>query len=325
MEYRDYYAVLGVPKGASDKEIKQAYRKLARQYHPDVNPNDKGAEARFRQINEAYTVLSDSEKRKRYDELGSNWDKVEQSPRRGGAPGGFSYQFSTSPEGFGDIFGGSGGGFSDFFQTFFGGGGEPINFGGGSRIASSAPVYEIEISLEDAYQGTTKSVVLPIEMPCPECGGRGTVRRTLCRRCRGQGTIQQEKRVELKIPKGIREGQTLRLHVEGQEIHIKVKFAKHPLFKVLENGNLSCEMSVPFLDLILGGELSIPTLQGKTVVNVPPGTQNGATLRLKGLGMPQSGKNGDLLLTLKAVFPTTLSAEEKKLYQEAKRLQEVKR
>lgn len=317
MEFRDYYSILGVSRSASEKDIKQAYRKLARQYHPDVNPNDKNAESRFREINEAYTVLSDSEKRKRYDELGANWDKVEQGAYTGAYPGGgTTFRFSTGGRGFEEIFG-SGGGFSDFFRTFFGG----ADMGFSEDASQERETYEIEITLEEAVHGATKSFVIPLSTVCPRCGGRGTIRRTLCSECRGRGALTTEKRVEVRIPKGIREGQILRLRPDGHEIHLKIKFHPHPLFKIQPNGNLIGEREVPALDLILGGELRIPTLQGPTVMKIPAGTANGATLRLKGLGLPSNGKNSDLLVTLKAVMPTNLTHKEKNLYEELRSIQ----
>lgn len=326
MDFKDYYKVLGVSRNASDKDIKQAYRKLARQHHPDVNPNDKQAEARFREINEAYTVISDPEKRKRYDELGENWDKVAQGAGAHGAqgwagrqgPGGATFRFSTSDaRGFEDLFGG-GGGFSDFFQAFFGGGG-PAEFGYPEQ--GYPDTYEIPITLEEAYLGAVKTYNIPIASVCSQCGGRGMIRRSVCPQCQGRGKIAQPKNVEVRIPKGIREGQILRLHPEGHEIHLKVKFLPHPFFKIQSNGDLTCEISVPLLDCVLGGEIQIPTPQGKTVMKIPVGTQNGATLRLKGLGISGNGKSeGHLLVTIKPVLPTVLTAEEKRLYEELRRV-----
>lgn len=312
MEFRDYYAVLGISRQASDKEIKQAYRKLARQYHPDVNPNDKNAESRFREINEAYTVLSDPEKRKRYDELGANWDKVqtESAPRRGGHT--FHFTPGSTTGTFENLFG-SGGGFSDFFQAFFGG---DQGFSMGRQTEPSADTYEIEVTLDEAYHGTAKTFVIPLKFPCARCGGRGTVRRSLCPDCKGQRSYAVQKNVEVRIPRGIREGQTLRLMPEGQEIHLKVKFRSHPFFKRRENGDLNCEVQVSLLDCVLGGEVEIPTLKGKTIMKIPAGTQNSTVLRLKGLGMPSNGKNSDLFVTLKVALPTSLTSKEKSLYEE---------
>lgn len=325
MEFKDYYKVLGVPRSASEKEIKQTYRKLARQYHPDVNPNDKNAESRFREINEAYTVLSDPEKRKRYDELGMNWDKVQQGGWQ--PPGGFSYSYSTrggsrtqAGGGLEEILGGLGG-FSDFFKSFFGGESswhsEPYE----SRISEEdeKQSYEIPITLEEAYQGAAKTFLLHLPETCKRCGGRGIIRRSICPDCQGQGKILREKRIEVRIPKGIQEGQVLRLSPDGQKIYLTVKFLPHPTFKASPNGDLSCEVSVPFLTCVLGGEIEITSLQGKTVMKIPQGTQNGSVLRLKGLGLSgTNGKTADLFVTLKAVLPTSLSPEEKRIFEELK-------
>ena len=327
MEFKDYYKILGVPRTASEKEIKQTYRKLARQYHPDVNPNDKNAESRFREINEAYTVLSDPEKRKRYDELGMNWDKVQQGGWQ--PPGGFSYSYSTgggnrgqSGAGLEDIFGGLGG-FSDFFKNFFGGGGrlhsEPFEFETSEQEEKQS--YEISITLEEAAQGASKTFILPLPESCKRCGGRGIVKRSVCPECRGQGKFLREKKIEVRIPKGIREGQILRLTLDGQTIYLTVKFLPHSVFKPSPNGDLSCEVSVPFLTCVLGGEVDLASLQGKTVMKIPPGTQNGSVLRLKGLGLNgKDGKAADLFITLKAILPTSLSPEEKRIFEDLKQV-----
>jgi DnaJ-class molecular chaperone len=321
MEFKDYYAILGVPRNATDKEIKQAYRRLARQYHPDVNPNDKNAEARFREINEAYTVLQDPEKRKRYDELGANWDKVQEGWQNytSQSPGGYTFHFSTGQgKGIGEFFGS---GFSDFFKSFFGGDfGSTFSFG--EDVRTEPQNYEISISLEDAFHGAEKTFVIPLSSLCPRCAGRGVLRRTLCPQCQGSGKVLEEKRVQVRIPKGVREGQTLRLRPDGQEVLLKVKFLPHPLFKVSPNGDLSAELPVSYLDCILGGEAEISTLQGKTVVRIPPGTQNGAVLRLRGLGLPSAnGKAGDLFVTVKALLPTSPTGEERKLLETLRQIE----
>lgn len=316
MDFKDYYAILGVDRGAPEKEIKQAYRKLARQHHPDVNPSDKNAEARFREINEAYTVLSDPEKRRRYDELGANWDKVQSGAWSQGSKG-HTFQFDPSGRGFQEVFGGGFKGFSDFFKAFFGEGEGPSFF---VAEGASPQAYEIEVTLDEAYHGTIKTFTLPIPTRCLRCNGKGVVRRSLCPDCRGQGELTREKRVEVRIPKGIREGQTLRLVPEGTEIFLTVKLLPHRFLKIREDGNLGCTVSVPYLDCVLGGEAEIPTLQGRTVIRIPPGSQNGTTLRLRGLGLPVNGKSGDLLATLHCVLPTQLSPEERKLYEELREI-----
>ena len=319
MEFKDYYAVLGVAKTASDKEIKQAFRKLARKYHPDVNPGDKAAEARFKEINEANEVLSDTEKRKKYDELGANWRMYEQAQRSGGAgPGSPFGQWSYSPGGGGgfrtmseeevsEMFGGDDSPFSDFFKTFFGGGGG--NFGGGARTRARAPrnakgrdvEHEIELDLEDALRGTVQRLAINQD--------------------------GQQRNVEVRIPAGVVDGSRVRVTGEGErgsgaggsgDLYLRVKLRPHPRFD-RQGRDLYTKVRVPVTTAVLGGEVDVPTLAGKSLrLKVPPTTQNGQIFRLRTHGLPTTAKNGqpgDLYATVDVAVPQRLSAEELKHYE----------
>ena len=329
MDFKDYYATLGVAKTATEKELKQAFRKLARKYHPDVNPSDKSAESKFKEINEAYEVLGDPAKRKKYDELGANWRAYEQA---GAGAGGFDpNQFSgggwnvnQGPGGFRtmtedevrEMFGGESSPFSDFFQTFFGGAGpasgEPNRRGArGSRGRSAARPgrdveHELELGLEDAYHGTTRRLTLKHD--------------------------GHSRSVDVRIPAGIGDGARVRVAGEGEvgvggapsgDLYLRIRLAKHPQFE-LKGKDLYVRVPVPLTTAVLGGEAETPTLAGKTLrLKVPPTTQNGQVLRLKGHGMPtgKSGERGDLYATVNVQLPRELSPEQRKHFEELQRLE----
>jgi curved DNA-binding protein len=306
MEYKDYYQILGVGKSASDKEIKQAYRKLARKYHPDVNPNNKAAQEKFKGINEAYEVLSDSDKRRKYDTLGVNWQQFEQYQRAGGQGpfqwggyGGTQYR-TVTPEEFESLFGGLGGdlgGFSDFFRTFFGGG-----FGEATTRAQPRPrrgqdiEQAIEISLDEAYRGATRIV---------QKDGR---------------------RLEIRIPPGVKTGSKIRYAGEGMpgtrggvsgDLYLRVQVAPHPTFE-REGDDLRCEVPVDLCTAVLGGEATVPTLKGQLVLKIPLETQSGKTFRLAGQGMPKLNEPnvfGDLYAKVRVVLPEHLTPAERELFQ----------
>lgn len=317
MDFKDYYKTLGVPKTATEKELKGAFRKLARKHHPDVNPGDKSAESKFKEINEAYEVLGDPEKRKKYDELGANWRAYEQggaggggpfgggSPFGGGRPGGGTR--SVTPEEFEQMFGGGGGGgdFSDFFQSFFGG--QPgADVGGGRRARAPRQgrdvEHEIELALEDALHGTTQRLQMTH-------GG-------------------QSKSVDVRIPAGVSDGSRVRIAGEGEpgtsgaksgDLYLRIRLATHPRFE-RKGRDLYARVAVPLTTAILGGEAEVTTLSGKSLrLKVPPTTQNGQVFRLKGHGMPVSNKpddTGDLYATVDVQLPKTLSAEQRKGFEE---------
>jgi curved DNA-binding protein len=308
MEYKDYYKILDVDKKASEKEIKKAYRKLARKYHPDVNPGDPSAEERFKEINEANEVLSDPDKRKKYDQLGASWRQYQGA---GGQPGGFDWsQWTTQPGGgrvhveyadLSDLFGG-GGGFSDFFSAIFGGAGR----GGGSTtwrtqgqpytVPGQDYEQEVEVTLEEAYSGTTRVM---------EKEGR---------------------RLEIKIPAGVQTGSRVRMRGEGGgsrgggkgDLYLRVKVLPHATME-RRGDDLYCDAPVDLYTAVLGGEVRVPTLKGGAMLKIPPETQSGKTFRLKGQGMPQlkdAKQHGDLYAKVSVQVPQKLSDKEKQLFKQ---------
>jgi DnaJ-class molecular chaperone len=313
VEFKDYYATLGVTKTASEKEIKQAFRKLARKFHPDVNPGDKAKEAKFKEINEAYEVLGDPAKRKKYDELGANWRMYEQAGAAGGGPGGpFRGQWNANvggaPGGFRtmsqeemDAMFGDTTPFSDFFTTFFGGGfdpGEGSTRSGRARQRAGRDIeHEIELTLEDAYQGTTRRLALKHD--------------------------GQARTVDVRIPAGVSDGSRVRVAGEGEhgvggatsgDLYLRVRLAPHPAFE-RKGRDLYVKVPLPVTTAALGGEAEVQTLAGKPArLRIPPVTQNGQVFRLKGFGMPAVGKTdekGDLYARVDVQLPTQLSDEER--------------
>ena len=349
MSKRDYYEVLGVPRTASDQEIKSAYRKLALKHHPDRNPGDKVAEDRFKEAAEAYAVLADTDKRHIYDRFGH--------PGLGGAAtGGFDPTVFT---GFEDILGGLG----DIFGIgeMFGG---QRRRGGPQRGADLR--YDLEISFDESARGVETTIQIPRQeacetcngsgaapgskpTTCPQCQGRGqlryqqgffTVARTCgqcrgtgsiisspCTTCRGSGRVQQTRKLTVKIPAGIASGQRLRLSSEGEagagggpagDLYVVVHVQEHPFFH-RDGNDLFCEIPLNYTTLALGGEITIPSLEGEQTLKIPEGTQTGATFRLRGKGMPDvvAGRGrGDLLVTVKVVTPRKLTKEQRKVLEQ---------
>ncbi len=317
MEYPDYYAILGVDRNASASEIKKAYRKLARQYHPDVNPGNKEAEEKFKAINEAYEVLSDEEKRRKYDMLGQQY---QQWRRMGGQPGGFDWTEWANG-------GAPGGGiryefvggtnaddaFSDFFRMIFGGMGvDGFSGMGGGRTGRRTYTRQrptrgkdleadTHISLEEAYHGTTRTIQV------------------------GQ------KRLQVKIPRGARTGTRVRLRGKGQQgfaggtpgdLYVNVTVDEHPIFR-REGDDLHLDLKVPLYAAVLGGEVRVPTLDKPVTLRINPGTQSGRIIRLRGKGMPklqQQDSYGDLYAHVLVQVPTHLSQEERKLFERLRAL-----
>ncbi len=309
MEYKDYYKILGVKKSASQDEIKSAFRKLARKHHPDVNPGDASAEARFKEISEAYEVLSDPEKRQKYDTFGSQWKQYQ---RAGGSaedfdwgqwaaqPGGQDmYTRSVSPEEFEDLFGGGLGGFSDFFETLFGGVGSARPAGYRERGYTPRPrrgqdvEQTVRIHLDEAFHGAQR--VLEWE------DGR---------------------RIEAKIPPGVRTGSRVRLSGQGQsgisgaqsgDLYVRIEVEPHPRFQ-RDGDDLRLTIHVDLFTMLLGGEVRVSGIDRSVDLTIPPETQNGKVIRLKGLGMPNlrnPDRRGDLYVTVKVKLPRKLSREEK--------------
>jgi DnaJ-class molecular chaperone len=319
MDFKDYYATLGVGKTSPAKDIKQAYRKLARKHHPDVNPGDKAAEARFKEINEAYEVLGDAGKRKKYDELGSNWRQYEQAEHAGG-PGPEHFRGGGSPGGsrtmtaeeMRDLFGNEDP-FSDFFRTFFSGaGGEPET--GRRGRAGRAPRPQrgrdmeqaMDLSLEDAYQGAMRRLSMT------------------------QGG--QARTVDVRIPPGVADGSRVRVAGEGEQgtsgaaagdLYLRVHILPDSRFE-RQGHDLHAKARVPVTTAVLGGEADAPSLSGKPVrLKIPPMTQNGQVFRLKGHGMPvvgKSGAHGDLYATVEVELPRTLTPEERGHYEALEKL-----
>ena len=326
MEFKDYYSTLGVAKTATEKEIKQAYRKLARKHHPDVNPGDKSAEAKFKEINEAYEVLGDPPKRKKYDELGSNWRMYEQAgagANAGAGAGGWNINFGGGGQGGGfrtmteeemrEMFGDADP-FSDFFHTFFGGGGGPgEDVRGGARRSTPQGrgraarqgrdvEHELELGLEDAYHGAMRRLSMTHD--------------------------GQARTVDVRIPPGVGEGSRVRIAGEGEhgiggaksgDLYLRIRQTPHPKFE-RKGRDLYTHVSVPLTTAVLGGEAEIQTLSGKPVrLKIPPATQNGQVFRLKGHGMPAVGKpeeHGDLYVTVDVELPRSLTPEQRKHFEE---------
>jgi DnaJ-class molecular chaperone len=318
MEFRDYYATLGVPKTATEKEIKQAFRRLARKHHPDVNPGDAASEARFKEVTEAYEVLGTPETRRKYDELGANWKAYEQGPRPGaGAPSGGGWPFDmggarqggyrqVSPEEMEDLFGDANP-FSDFFKTFFGGapsGSTSRGQAGPRRRPSRQPAvaqeHEVTITLEEAFSGTSRRVTL-------------------------SGPDGPSRSMDVRFPAGIRDGQKVRAQSDAGDVFFRVRITPHGRVERRGDQDLAVRVAIPLPTAVLGGEADVMPLIGRPIrVRIPPGTGPGRTLRLRGQGMPAVGKpdtRGDLLVVVDLQVPTTLSPEERQHYEALAALQ----
>jgi len=300
---RDYYDVLGVGRGAAPDEIKKIYRKLARKFHPDVNPGDKAAQKRFQEIQEAYDVLRDDEKRRAYDRFGHAGARMEE-PGDSGIP--FDFQ------GFG---GGSGGGFADFSSVFgdlFGGAGGP----GGERFGRAAPAdtrSSMEVPFRTAIFGGTLQLQTTRRSVCADCGGRGQKGRAPCPTCRGQGRIASLEKLRVKVPAGMREGGTIRLAGKGDtgpdgrpgDLYVTIHVQPHPYFE-RRDSDIMAVVPITIREAYSGGDVLVPTIHGPVQARVPPGTQGGQKFRLRGKGVhdPRSGSTGDHVYTVRVVVPT---------------------
>ena len=352
-EKRDYYEVLGVAKTASEDEIKSAYRKLAKKYHPDLNPGNAEAEAKFKEVNEAYGVLSDADKRAKYDQYGTA------DPQAGFGGGGFSGGFG----GFGS--GGFSGGFEDIFENIFGG-------FTGSRRSNNAPEQgrdlrvDMELTFEEAAFGTKKETNLTREESCDECGGSGAAKgttaevcqachgsgqvrttqntvfgsfsstqqctachgtgriiRTPCKKCGGKGRIRRARRISINVPAGIDNGQAITLRGEGEQgkrggaagdLYVYFSVKPHKLFKRRGN-DIYLEVAVSFANAALGAEITVPTLEDSIKYKIPEGTQPGTVFRIRGKGIKRLGGNdrGDMYITVGVEIPRRLSSKQKEL------------
>jgi molecular chaperone DnaJ len=308
-----------VPRNATEKDIKQAYRKLARKYHPDVNPGDKSAEAKFKEINQAHEVLSDPEKRKKYDQFGENWQYADQFAKSGEQQQpAWEFRRGGTPFDFGDMGGAEG--FGDIFDSIL-----RDSRGRTTRRPLRGQDFEqpVEVSLEEAYRGTTRMLEMQSEEPCPTCKGKG------CRTCGGAGAVLRPRRLEVKIPSGVKESSRVRIAGKGGpgslggeagDLYLLISVKPDSRFQRTED-DLHVEVPVHLVDAILGGEAEVPTLEGKKLaLKIPPETQNGKVFRLAGQGMPRLGNHGkgDLYAKVNVVLPSRLSAKEKELFQQLK-------
>ena len=322
VKFQDYYEILGVSRTATADEIKKAYRKLARKYHPDVNPGDKTAEEKFKDVREAYDVLSDPEKRQRYDQLGANWKAgADFTPPPGWEGGRVEYGD------FGDLFGaGRGpGGFSDFFEALFGARRGPR---AGASFAMRGQDVEatIALSLEEAHHGTTHTITLQTTAVCPTCNGSGVQDKQPCATCRGAGVVMRPKALDVTIPAGVRHGSVIRLAGQGEpgtgtapagDLLLHVQLRPHALFHVLDEGDVELELPVAPWEAALGTKVRVPTIEGAVDMTVPAGAQGGQRLRLRGQGMQRRGSGrGDQYVRLKLVNPPTLTDSERALFEQ---------
>ncbi len=340
MAQRDFYEVLGVSKNASEDDIKKAYRKLAMKYHPDRNSDDPSAEEKFKEVKEAYEVLSDAQKRQAYDQYGH---------AAVNGQGGFG----AGANGFGDIFG-------DVFGDIFG---QRSSGSGGKRAYRGDDIgYQLELTLEEAVFGTTARIVVPtlsecetcngsgakpgthpascqtcagrgrvrvsqgffaIEQTCPRCHGRGTIITDPCHSCHGQGKVKKDKTLEVKVPAGVDTDDRIRLAGEGQagenggpagDLYVQIHVKKHRIFE-RDQQNLLCSVPISFTTAALGGELEVPTLDGRVSIRIPPETQTGKVFRVRGKGVKpvRGGAVGDLLCKIIVETPINLSKEQKEL------------
>jgi DnaJ-class molecular chaperone len=343
VDFKDYYKILGVEKNSSIKDVKAAYRRLARKYHPDVNPGDKSSEERFKEINEAYEVLGDKDKKARYDQFGASWKEGGHRPPPGGgfqgAQDGTFYSSNLEDllrQGGGASFDGENlSGFSDFFNTLFGGAaprgqGRSGSFAGGRR--SRQPMrgedleYPLEITLEEAINGTQRSLQMEKEENCKTCGGSGNSGGNICPSCGGSGLHLFPRRIDVKVPRGVREGSKIRISGEGRagrnggqtgDLYLTVRLQPHGVFEV-RGADLYCDLPLSIPEAVLGAEIEVPTLTGKISMKIPPGTSSGKTFRLSGQGLPATRNKpaGDLYLKSRIVAPAGISAKEQELYRE---------
>jgi DnaJ-class molecular chaperone len=336
MDFKDYYKVLGVARGASGEEIKKAFRKLARRYHPDVNPGDKKAETKFKEINEAYEVLSDPDKRKKYDTLGPNWQEQFGpgfSERRT-----YPYSRNGGRSIFDDDLTGSGtSGFSDFFEALFG----RTNTGAGTaesrttrtdmRKSTGENIEQpVDVTLQEAYIGGSRTFNIQSKEVCPICTGMREINGRTCTNCAGLGSIARNKRIQVKIPAGVDNGSKIRVAGEGQpgisggprgDLFLVISVKPDPLFE-RKGDELHVDVDVELVKAMLGGEVAVPTPDGrKLLLTIPPETQNNRVFRLANRGMPRlrGEGSGNLFAHVKVLLPTQLTAEERALFEKLAR------
>ncbi|HEY7033478.1 MAG TPA: DnaJ C-terminal domain-containing protein [Thermomicrobiales bacterium] len=344
VQFKDYYKTLGVERTADEKAIQSAFRKLARKHHPDINPGDKQAEERFKEVNEAYEVLSDPEKRKMYDRFGEDWQRYRDAgftgnePAGGGRPGAsfddydFGRWFTGQNQGdqsFRVEYGDNAGGFSDFFQTLFGGLGS--RRGGFSASRPSRRRGEdvevgVEVSFDEAFRGASRRFEVQTHEPCATCNGTGLARGATCPTCDGTGVVPKNKTIEVKIPAGVTTGSRIRVAGHGGagqnggpngDVYLRVTVQPDPRFE-RSGDDLRTEVDVPLYTAVLGGEVVVSTPTGRVALTVPPETQSGKLFRLRGQGMPRlkrgKSERGDLLARARVLLPTKLTDKERDLF-----------
>lgn len=335
---KDYYKTLEIDKSATEKDVKSAFRRLALKYHPDRNRDNKQAEERFKEINEAYEVLSDAEKRRKYDQFGVDWEKYDKAGygSSGSSYGGYNYDRSGANSGFSDIFDNIFGSKSKTGTRTTPGASTTNDFGFGraanANAAGTRPVrgddreQAIELSLEEAFNGATRQMTVQSSDICQVCNGTGLKSGQRCATCLGLGVVPRSKRLEVRIPAGVEESSRVRVTGEGGsgfgggprgDLYLKVHILPHPVFE-RKNSDLYTTISIPLYTAVLGGEVIVPSLKGgKFGLSIPGDTQNGKAFRLTAQGMPilnQPGSRGDMYVKVEIVLPSNLSDEEKNLF-----------
>ncbi len=324
VQYKDYYSTLGVPRSASDAEIKKAFRKQAREFHPDVAKDKKRSEEKFKAANEAYEVLGDPAKRKRYDDLGANW---KQGAGNNSSSGWGNFGGARGGAGTADQeFQFDGTGFSDFFESVFGD--RQTGRSSRSRENKSERGADIEgdivVTLEEATRGSLRSVNVSHAVKCSACDGAGRRGQRVCVACAGEGRTNTSETYQVKVPSGVAAGQRLRLAGRGGagsrggatgDLFLRVRLAKHPDFDVDEH-NLICEAAIAPWEAVLGANISVPTLEARVNIKIPAGTQAGQKLRVRGHGLPlREGGKGDLIVVTRVEVPSQVTDAERELWE----------
>ncbi len=324
----DYYETLGLPRTATSDEIKQAYRKLAKKWHPDRNKGSKEAEERFKQVQEAYDVLSDPDKRAKYDKYGQNWEQAEAYEAAGVDPGAGFRWWSTSGSPDMSVSFGRGhrsfGGFADLSDIFRGFFEDDIRATAARRPVRRDIKGDLALSLAEALRGCQKGVRLQRHEPCEQCHGTGQVGSQACQACQGRGGVLRARELDIRVPPGVREGTTIRLAGQGAatghagpagDLLITIHLKPHPLFRVV-GYDVELDLPVAPWELTLGAKVDVPTLRGTAALTIPPGTPNGRVMRLSGLGWPKkNGSNGDFLVRMLASVPTPQSDRQREAYE----------
>ena len=348
VEFKDYYKILDVDRGADEKSLRSAFRKLARKHHPDINPGDHQAEERFKEINEAYEVLSDPEKRKLYDRFGEDWQRYKEAGFTGDEPArgrsdqrfdDFGSWYSGSDAGVGAQFdfGDSGSGYSSFFDTLFGGrrGGRTSTFTTTRRPQRGQDLEaQVDVSFQEAFNGTTRRFDIQTQDICPTCQGTGLVRNTECPTCDGTGYVPRVKSIEVTIPPGVDTGSKIRVAGQGGvgsgdaprgDVYLNVTVRPDARFE-REGSTLRTVVDVPLYTAMLGGEVLVPTPTGQVALRIPEATQQGRVIRLRGQGMPglktKTKERGDLLVRVNVTLPEQLTDREKDLIGQLRSIRE---